>query len=121
MEFGSPPCSPQIPISMFFLTPRPFAIPICIRFPTPLTSIDWKGFLSRSSFSMYSGRNLPSTSSLLKLNVPCVRSFVPKLKNSAVSASSLAVSAALTTSIIVPKLMVSFILFSFSMSFLIVS
>ena len=121
MELGSPPCSPHMPISIPGLTPRPAAIPIFIKLPTPLTSIDWNGFLSNNSFSIYSGRNFPSTSSLLKLNVPCVKSLVPKLKNSAVFASSFAVNAALTTSIIVPKLIFSFILCVVSISFLIES
>ena len=95
---------------MFGRNSLPAARPIFIKLPTPFTSIDWNGFLSRISFSIYSGRNFPSTSSLLKLNVPCVKSFVPKLKNSAVVASSFAVNAALTTSIIVPKLIFNFIL-----------
>lgn len=64
---------------------------------------------------MYDGRNLPA-SSLDKPKPICVRSFVPKLKNSASFAISPAVSAALGTSIIVPILYWIVVFFS-SMTF----
>jgi len=96
-------------------------IAISIRLPTPFSSIDWNGLVSRISFSMYSGRNLLSASSLLKLNTACVRSFVPKLKNSAVFANSFDVKHARTTSSIVPKFISSLTLYFFSISDLITS
>ncbi len=64
---------------------------------------------------MYDGRNLPA-SSLERPKPICVRSFVPKLKNSASFAISSAVSAALGTSIIVPILYGTVVFFS-SMTF----
>src|SRR5439155_2163013 len=54
--------------------------------------------------STKSRRNLPSASSRLYPNVVCVRSFVPKEKNSACRASASAASAAGRSSIMVPNL-----------------
>jgi hypothetical protein len=53
---------------------------------------------------MYSGRNTPDVVAAEYPKVSCVRSFVPKLKKSATSAISSAVTAARGISIIVPIL-----------------
>jgi hypothetical protein len=67
----------------------------------PSWSSTWNGSFSKMPFWTYSPRNLPA-SSRLKPQPICVRSFVPKEKNSAVSAILSAVTAARGISIIVP-------------------
>ena len=75
---------------------------ILTRLPTPWRSIVWNGDASKIPCSRYWEKKAPSTSSREKPHVVCVRSFVPKEKNSASSAMCAAVSAARGSSIIVP-------------------
>ena len=70
--------------------------------PTPFWSIVSNGLRFSSPASRYAGIIRLSTSSRLNPNVIWVRSFVPKLKKSATSASSSARRAARGVSIIVP-------------------
>ena len=78
-------------------------MPISTSWPTPLWSSVANGSAGQISSAslVYSGRNLPASSRLTP-SVICVRSLVPKLKNSATSAISSAVSAARGISIMVP-------------------
>mmetsp|Transcript_45450 Transcript_45450/g.73756 ORF Transcript_45450/g.73756 Transcript_45450/m.73756 type:complete len:372 (+) Transcript_45450:898-2013(+) len=101
MEDGSPPCSPQMPIFMPGRTARPLCTAIFSSSPTPSWSRLTKGSCSTMPLALYSGRKLPA-SSLLRPQVDWVRSFVPKLKNSATEAIGPAWSAALGSSIMVP-------------------
>ena len=115
MLLGSPPCSPQMPMTRSFFAARPFVTAIFTSSPMPFWSREWKGSLSRMPCFMYDGRNLPA-SSLERPKPICVKSFVPKLKKSASFAISSAVIAALGTSIIVPILYGTVVFFS-SMTF----
>src|SRR5689334_23630060 len=72
------------------------------RRPTPSRSIVSNGDTPKMPSSMYRLKNAPSTSSREKPQVICVRSFVPKEKNSALAAIGPALRAARGTSIIVP-------------------
>src|ERR1017187_4101395 len=101
MEEGSPPCSPQIPILMVGRVLRPFSTAILSNCPTPSRSSTANGSCFRIPSSRYFGRNL-LMSSREKPNVVCVRSLVPKLKNSASLAISSATNAARGNSIMVP-------------------
>lgn len=103
MDAGSPPCSPQMPSLMSFLTDLHLSTAICTNCPTPSVSNVWNGSFSKIFLFTYSLMNLLA-SSLENHKVICVRSFVPNEKNSAVSATLSAVSAPLGTSIIVPSL-----------------
>ena len=51
-EFGSPPCSPQMPISSFGLVLRPFSTPIRITSPTPSRSMEMNGSDARIPVSV---------------------------------------------------------------------
>ena len=74
---------------------------IFMSLPTPPWSSVSNGSDGRISRRTYSGRNLPA-SSRDSPNVVCVRSFVPKLKNSASRGDLVGRDAARGTSIIVP-------------------
>ena len=50
-EFGSPPCSPQMPSLMPGRVSLPFSTAIFISWPTPAWSIEAKGFVLMISFS----------------------------------------------------------------------
>mmetsp|Transcript_69740 Transcript_69740/g.153831 ORF Transcript_69740/g.153831 Transcript_69740/m.153831 type:complete len:376 (+) Transcript_69740:454-1581(+) len=102
MEVGSPPCSPQMPRSMSGLVARPRSTAVRTSSPTPSTSIESNGSRARMPLCTYCVRNLACASSRLMPNVICVRSLVPKLKNSATDASLPACSAPRGTSIMVP-------------------
>ncbi len=100
-ESGSPPCSPQMPslISgrvLLALLDRDLHQQANARLIDGRERI----LLHDLQFRI-AGRNEPESSRLMPSAI-CVRSFVPKLKNSAVSAISSAVKAPRGTSIIVP-------------------
>ncbi len=80
---GSPPCSPQMPSLIPGRAARPRSFAIRTSAPTPATSIDWNGSFAKMPASTYAPRNLPASSREMP-SVVCVRSLVPKLKNSAV-------------------------------------
>jgi len=101
MERGSPPCSPQIPTLSRGEASRPSRVASSTNRPTPSLSRTWKGSSEKIPASMYRGRKVAASSREIPY-VVCVRSFVPKEKNSASSAIDPAVSAARGNSIIVP-------------------
>jgi glyoxylase-like metal-dependent hydrolase (beta-lactamase superfamily II) len=97
---GSPPCSPQMPSLMPSRVARPFST----RSPSAAHAglvDEANGFFLMISILVVRRRKLPESSRLMPRQV-WVRSLVPKLKNSAVSAISSAVRAARGTSIMVP-------------------
>ena len=99
---GSPPCSPQMPTLRSGRVLRPLLDADLDQLADALL-VEGRERVGRPDLLLrrYSGRNLPASSRLTP-NVICVRSLVPKLKNSATSAISSAVSAARGISIIVP-------------------
>ena len=62
---GSPPCSPQIPISKSGWDDRPRSTAMLISWPTPSRSKTWNGFSGRMPLATYCMMTLASASSRL--------------------------------------------------------